>query len=65
MNHFLDTSFRFPRPAKVSIFPFAPYRYSIVRKKPFARKGMNWLSRNLIFGKGDQRNLMSNKSIWP
>ena len=29
------------------------------------RKGKNWPNRNLISGKGDQRNLISNKSISP
>ena len=42
MNHLLDTAIRFPTPAKVAIYPFAPYWYSIVRQKPFARKGTGW-----------------------
>ena len=52
MNHFLDTTFRFPIPAKVSIYPFASYRYSIVRKKPFARKGKELAKQKPDFREG-------------
>ena len=46
MNHFLDTSFRFPTLAKVSIFPFAHNNSRFPHNNLVSERYLNSLKQN-------------------